>query len=266
MQDVIRGYDRRDNMGPQSALERARERFLLELEVWMEENPDLRLDEEVVISSALTPQEAIGRPERDDYPILRGKEVLMQAVYKSSCGQAFTPHNGSFQGSLRDILELNLNGNFERAVLIATMNAVLSHQRAIEGTVHCRNDEPARCASCLKEWLKRQDLSVVGLIGMQPALLEALVEGIGADRVRVSDLANAGKVSCGIEVQDGLDCSELFRDCDLIFATGSTLANGTIDGILADAEGHGNRLIFYGTTIAGAAYLLGLDRWCPFSK
>jgi hypothetical protein len=47
--------------------------------------------------------------------------------------------------------------------------------------------------------------------------------------------------------------------------TGSTLVNGTIDGLMESALRHQKRAVFYGTTIAGAAYLLGLERLCPCS-
>ena len=44
--------------------------------------------------------------------------------------------------------------------------------------------------------------------------------------------------------------------CDLILATGSSIANGT----LADFLDTGKRAIFYGATIAAAAEILGLER------
>jgi len=56
--------------------------------------------------------------------------------------------------------------------------------------------------------------------------------------------------------------SEMFERCQLILMTGSTLANGTIDRLMENARQHNNRVVIYGTTIAGAAYLLGLERWC----
>ncbi len=44
----------------------------------------------VVNIRPLTPQEAIGNPERDDFPLLKGKEVMIQADFRGSRGQAFT--------------------------------------------------------------------------------------------------------------------------------------------------------------------------------
>ena len=48
---------------------------------------------------------------------------------------------------------------------------------------------------------------------------------------------------------------------DLLLATGTTLVNGTLMGPWL-----GNKpVIFYGTTIAGAAHLMGWERFCPRS-
>jgi len=64
-------------------LQEAKRRFCAELNL-----EDLNC--EVVVSLPLSPRDAIGDPGRDDFPILRGREVLMQAVYKGAAGQAFT--------------------------------------------------------------------------------------------------------------------------------------------------------------------------------
>ena len=49
------------------------------------------LESEVNITAKiLTPDEAIGETERKDYPLLQGKEYLMQADFKGALGQAFT--------------------------------------------------------------------------------------------------------------------------------------------------------------------------------
>ncbi|NOQ33460.1 MAG: hypothetical protein GQ567_04585, partial [Methanosarcinales archaeon] len=57
---------------------------------------DNNLSEEAVTVRAkpLTPEEAIGNPEGDDFPILKGKERMMQAEFRGSFGQAFTDMYG----------------------------------------------------------------------------------------------------------------------------------------------------------------------------
>ncbi|MFZ2331290.1 MAG: hypothetical protein WAW45_06840, partial [Atribacterota bacterium] len=74
----------------------------------------------VINIRTLTPQEVIGKPDRDDFPLLKGKEVMIQADFKGSLGQAFTDMPGNFKGSLREIFQLPLTSNFERAVFIST--------------------------------------------------------------------------------------------------------------------------------------------------
>jgi len=76
---------------------------------------------------ALSPEEAIGTPEDDDYPLMKGRERLMEAVFKGARGQAFTDMFGDFGGSLEDIANMDLKNNFKRAVFIATLNAVMRH-------------------------------------------------------------------------------------------------------------------------------------------
>ena len=81
----------------------------------------------------------------------------------------------------------------------------------------------------------------------------------------VSDLAEAGKVRCGAKVLDGNDNPRIFERCQMVLVTGSSLVNGTIDGLISEAKLYNRRVVFFGTTIAGAAQLMGWERWCPCS-
>lgn len=245
-------------------LREARRCFLAELEKHAGKD-GLALKEEIVVSGPLSSSQAIGDPGRDDLPIMRGKEVLVQAVFRDCAGQAFSADRGSFQGSLEDVLALPLKSIFERAVLVATMNAVLRCLGLAKGTVHCRDTGPRKCALSTEAWIKEQSASRVGMIGLQPAILEALVQALGKERVMVSDLAEAGQMRCGVKVLDGIDNSQIFEQCPLVLITGSTIVNGTIDELMRLARQHGSQVVFFGTTISGAANLLGLTRWCPES-
>lgn len=257
---------RRERMEELDILAQAKRRFISVLQSRREAGGEsIDLEEEVVVSGPLSSRDALGQPCRDDFPLLRGKEVLMQAFCRGAAGQAFTSDSGSFRGTLSGVLQMPLKGSFERAVLIAAMNAALRSLGMIEKTVHCKDEGPKRCASCMSEWIGAQGSEMVGLIGMQPALLEALVQALGPDKVMISDLAEAGSVRFGVKVLDGRDCSEIFKSCQLILITGSTLANGTIDDLLLKARQHKRRIVFYGTTCAGASFLLGWERWCPCS-
>ncbi|MDK2968463.1 MAG: hypothetical protein PWP53_4075, partial [Lacrimispora sp.] len=55
----------------------------------VEEN-SLTMDEIHIVSKSLTPEEAIGNTRRKDFPILTGREVMLQAEYQGAKGQAFT--------------------------------------------------------------------------------------------------------------------------------------------------------------------------------
>ena len=55
-----------------------------------------------------------------DYPLLRGKEVLVKADFKGCKGEAFTSNPMEVVSSIRDVLACDNN-----AVGIATLNAVM---------------------------------------------------------------------------------------------------------------------------------------------
>ena len=110
----------------------------------------------MVSTRTLTPQEVIGKPEWDDFPLLKGKEVMIQADFNASLGQAFTNIPGNYNGSLGEILNMSLDNNFKRAVFIVTVNAVLRYLNYISKTVHFKDKEPGECAAHLVDYAKER--------------------------------------------------------------------------------------------------------------
>jgi hypothetical protein len=92
---------------------------------------------------------------------------------------------------------------------------------------------------------------------LQPRFLEKLTE---LKNVRACDLnpENIGTTKCGVVIDGPERFSENAAWAEAIFATGSTVVNGTIDEIL-DA---GRDTYFYGVTVTGVANLLGLKQFC----
>ena len=212
---------------------------------------------EVVSARTLTPQEVIGKPERDDFPLLKGKEVMIQADFKGSLGQAFTDMPGNYNGTLKEIFDMPLDNNFQRAVFIATLNAVLRYLNYISKTVHCKDKEPAECAAHLVDYIKeRFGNPRIAFIGMQPAMVEALVVQF---LIRVVDLDpdNVGQRRCGVLIEDVAYTKEILSWADLILTTGTTVVNDTLTPLLIEKP-----IIFYGITIAGVAYLKGYEQYC----
>ncbi len=212
---------------------------------------------EVVSARTLTPQEVIGKPERDDFPLLKGKEVMIQADFKGSLGQAFTDMPGNYNGTLKEIFDIPLDNNFQRAVFIATLNAVLRYLNYISKTVHCKDKEPAECAAHLVDYIKeRFGNPRIAFIGMQPAMVEALVVQF---IIRVVDLDpdNVGQRRCGVLIEDVAYTKEILSWADLILTTGTTVVNDTLTPLLIEKP-----IIFYGITIAGVAYLKGYEQYC----
>ena len=75
------------------------------------------------------------------------------------------------------------------ALVVATLNAVLRHLGLARGTVHCRDDDPEDCGREIARTLaERYGSPRVGLIGLNPAIAEHLVNALGPDRVRITDL------------------------------------------------------------------------------
>ncbi len=217
-------------------------------------------EEEIwVHARALTPGEAIGTPREGDYPLLKGKERLMEAQFRGAKGQAYTDLFGNYSGSLAGVADLPLDNNFQRAVFIASLNAVMRSLGLIEGTVHCRDQELEECASSLKLYLEDTFGKVkrVGLVGLQPRLLQALARDY---QVRATDLdpENIGPTRYGILIEPPEDVGEIIEWADLLLVTGTTIVNQTIELFL----GLDRPVVFYGTTIAGPARILGLNRYC----
>ena len=220
-------------------------------------------DETVRISAkTLTPEEAIGNPESDDFPILKGHERLMQAEFNGSFGQAFTDMYGDFEGTLQDVLCMELNNNFKRAIFIATLNAVMRNLGLIEGSVHCKDHGPEECGLDLVEFLEGCKISRIALVGFQPVHARCCS---GCHELKILDLdkENIGKEKFGVVVLDGdKNAKEVLKWCDLALVTGTTVVNGTIESILEMA---GGKVVFYGISIAGVAQLFDLNRFCPRS-
>ena len=221
------------------------------------------LDETVVIrAKPLTPKEAIGNPEGNDFPILKGRERMMQAEFRGSFGQAFTDMCGDFEGTLQDVLAMELTNNYRRAIFVATLNAVMRYLGMIEGSVHCKDKGPAECGLDLLEFLEGYRGARIALVGFQPVHARRCSER-GELRILDLDVENVGREKFGVVVLDGgAKAEEVLEWCDLALVTGTTVVNGTIEPILEVA---GAKAVFYGISIAGVAQMLGLERFCPRS-
>jgi hypothetical protein len=216
----------------------------------------------------LDPDEAIGRDADPSFVIMKGKERVIEATFQGHRGQAFTDRPAGWSGSLKDLLSLNLDEIPNRAVFVAGLNAVLSALEGLTGTVHCKDEDPSRCGPEMARILyKRFGAVRVGLVGLQPAILKALVARFGAEAVHVADLNpdNIGQHRSGVAVWDGeRDLARLVSECDVGLATGSSVVNRTLDEIVERFQQAGKPLNLFGNTISGVAALLGLERLCPF--
>jgi len=219
------------------------------------------LDEKVDVHAlVLTTEEAIGHPEDQDFPLQKGKERLMQAKFRGKAGQAFTDQFGDFLGSLEEILAMPLGNNYRRAIFVAALNAVLMYLGLIRGTIHCHDESPQECAGELARHIKERFGEVrVTQVGFQPRMVQE-ISSLLPLRLLDLDPDNIGVKKFGVVVEDPEKTADALKWADVLLVTGTTLVNDTIGQFLLDKP-----VIFYGTTVAGAAYLMGWDRFCPKS-
>jgi uncharacterized protein (DUF4213/DUF364 family) len=228
-------------------------------DLWKEEG---LLSERIQIRArALSATEAIGNPQHHDFPIQKGKEKLMQATFMDAGGQAFTDRYGDYEGALEEVLQLPMENNHQRAVLVASLNAVLRHLGRIEGSIHCHDEAPALCGKALVPYLEeRYSGARITQVGFQPRMVENLV---AAHPLRVLDMDpdNIGARKFGVTIESADYTEDAVHWADLLLVTGTTLVNSTVAPLL-------NRkpIVFYGTTVAGAAHLMGWERFCPCSR
>lgn len=220
------------------------------------------LDEKVEIKAkSLTPEEAIGNTERKDYPILTGKDVMIEAEYKGVSGQAFTSAPADFSGTLADIMKLDYeNDDHAAGLLIATINAVMGSLGKCDRMIHCKNEGPKLCGKEIGKYVKETygDPKVL-VVGYQPSIIENLTAQSNNVRALDLDPNNVGQERCGIVIEHGVnDMADAIEWADIVLCTGSTVCNGT----LVDYMNLGKPTYFFGTSLAGTAELLGLKRLC----
>ena len=218
---------------------------------------NLEAEKVTIRAATLSPDEAIGDPEDKDYPLIIGRERLIQAEFQESFGQAFTDMYGNCDDRLSNIINMDLNNNFRRAIFISSLNAVMRSQKLIEGTIHCRDNEPRQCSiELVKHIEEKYGKPRIAMIGLQPRMVEALAKKFEL-KVTDMDKDNIGVEKFGVIIQSPKAVAENLEWCDIVLVTGTTVANGTVHQFFIDKP-----TIFYGITIAGAAELLGLNRWC----
>jgi len=214
-----------------------------------------------ITSKALTPEEAIGITKRKDFPIITGNEIMLEADCKGAKGQAFTDSPAVYKGTLAEICNLDMEKDLHAAGLfIASLNAVMKCLGRTDCTVHCKTEGPEKCGKDIVQFIQDNygDPKIV-LIGYQPAMMDNLSKSF---KLRVLDLnpVNVGQLRYGIMVEHGVSAYDdaVKGWSDLVLCTGSTICNGTIVNFM----GLDKPVLFFGTTLAGAAPILGLKRLC----
>jgi hypothetical protein len=213
-----------------------------------------------VKARTLSVEEAIGNPEADDFPLQKGKERLMEADILGSRGQAFTDRFGNYAETLATIFDTPLTNNYRRAIFVAALNAALRQIGQIEGTVHCHDEAPLECAETLVGHIgDRYGRVKITQVGLQPRIVETLARHFPM-RVLDMDQDNIGCRRYGPLIEPPAATAAALDWADLLVVTGSTIVNATLSDFLGTKP-----VIFYGTTLAGPAHLMGWERFCACS-
>ena len=199
--------------------------------------------------------EAIGKPEDEDYPIVKGKEKLVEAVFEGVRGQAFTDEFENAHYCVEDLLEIELDSNKKRASFISSLNAVFRYLELCDKTIHSKDTEPKECAKNLLNTIAPG--SKVLFVGFQPRFLEILAPNYTVRAVDL-DRENIGREVLGVVIEPPEMTVEAMTWCDLILATGSTVVNSTITDFLNQNK----PVLFYGVTISAPAKILSLNTYC----
>ncbi len=220
------------------------------------------LDASVVVETKKSPDEPAA--ENAELPILKRKERTIEARIENGIGQAYSPVPTEYSGTVNDVLSLDLSGCDEaavknRGVFTATVNAMCAHLGIAAQTIHCGGDGPKECAGGLLCAISAgcPDDCRITIVGYQPEMIESIAPSYS---LRVVDLDpdNIGKQISGITVESEEQTEDALQWCNIALVTGSTLVNGTIDQF----TGLKCHTVFYGVTIAGAAALLRLHKFC----
>ncbi|MFC1563490.1 Rossmann-like domain-containing protein [candidate division KSB1 bacterium] len=218
----------------------------------------------------LTPEEAIGNPKRRDFPIIVGRERVIEAKVRTAVAQAFTDSPGEYEGKLNDILEFSLTSNQERSIFIAALNAALKYLGLIDKTLHCRDEDPENCSKEIASHVQKiRKNANVGLIGLNPAIAENLINVFGSKKVRITDLdtQNINTSKYCVMIWNGNEMTEeLVKKSDVVIVTGTTIVNDTFDKIMNCIRYYRKEYLIYGMTGAGVCKLMNLNRICPYGR
>lgn len=207
----------------------------------------------------LSVEEAIGTPEEQDYPIQKGKEVMLQVEFRGFKGQAFSREVVINQSrTLGEVLALPLETDWQRALLIASANAVFAAAGLIDRTIHCKNQEPKQCADCLGEIFQGEKAA---LFGHQPRFLEKLAE-LGEVRCVDIDPDLIGTTSAGVTIEGPEQTDAVVAWADHLLVTGSATVNATFFRFVDT----GKPMHVFGTTGAAMASVLALNRFCKKAR
>jgi hypothetical protein len=140
----------------------------------------------------------------------------------------------------------------------------------LEGAAPCRDKNQNKCARHIADYVRdRWGKIRAGLIGLNPAVAEMLVESLGSDNVCITDFdpRNIGSIRSGLTIRDGhIHNEDLIRQSGLILATVGTLENGSFDHIWDLIRRYEKPILFYGSCVANIGGPMVKRHTCSFER
>ncbi len=225
------------------------------------EGADALLSETVSVTVSEEPERTL-RPADEPLSTVECPEYCVTAVIRGTCGQAYTETPESFQGTLKEALEIPPTEKGISAVTISALNAAMNILGLAPGTFPEEEQSRIDYADALCRYVaEKHGKSNIILVGYDGYLVKRFVEE-GFDFWTMDrDPANITQNRFHHVVVNN---AKRNRESSFVWGkyfvvTGSTLCNGTILHYLDS----GKELLFYGITCAGAATLLNLPWFAP---
>lgn len=225
------------------------------------EGAEALLKETVTVTASEDPEETL-RPENEPVSTVSRPEYCVAAELCGVKGEAYTEEPSSFNGTLKEALEIQPTEKGISAVTIAALNAAMSYLGLTPGTFPEGEEARISYADALCRYVtEHHGKNNIILVGYDGYLVKRFVDEGLEFWTMDKDPANITQNRFHHVVVNN---AKRNRESSFVWGkyfvvTGSSLCNGTILHYLNS----GKELLFYGISCAGAAKLLDLPWFSP---
>jgi len=217
------------------------------------------IDEEIVVSKYIQPNGQINGYRIFDQPITDCR-ILVEVELKGVKGSAISDRAGGFVGTLRDLFDRDqdMTNAFDRAVLIATSNAIIKYLSVSDRKNHCNKEQ---CMFCLLDYLNTAfDNPRIAIIGSQSAIFDILRKNFIVTMIDI-DGNSKNKEKCNVVVEGPEATKKIIKWCDVIVIVEKSIEKFDIAKLINKKP-----VILYEETSIQLSKLTNFPGNCPFLK